>query len=207
MASSTTRPIASTSASMVSELTVKPNKAISAKVPIKDTGMVTSGMMEARKVRRKTKITRATSTMASTMVWYTALMERSMKTELSLAISISMPGGKFSLMRGIMARMAALKSRGLAVALRITPSVMASRPFSRVEVRSDWAPCSTRATSRTRTGMPLTVLITIWPNSAGRCKSVAAVTLNSRKRLSMRPAGTSMLERRKASSTSCVVSL
>ncbi len=68
MASSTTRPMASTSASSVSVLMEKPNRSISAKEPIRLTGMVISGMTEARRVRRKTKITRATSTTASAMV-------------------------------------------------------------------------------------------------------------------------------------------
>ena len=130
-----------------------------------------------------------------------------MNTELSLATSISMPGGRFSLILGSMARTAALNSKGLAVALRITPRVIASRPFNRVAVRSDKGPWATRATSLMRTGMPLTNLMVISPNSLGFCKSVAAVTLNSRRLLSMRPAGTSRLDRRKASSTSWVVNL
>ena len=69
MASSTTSPMASTSASSVSVLMVKPASAISAKLPMRLTGIVTSGMMEARTVRRNTKITSATSTTASPMVW------------------------------------------------------------------------------------------------------------------------------------------
>jgi len=94
----------------------------------------------------------------------------------------------------------------LAVAWRITPSATESRPLSRTLERSSAAPVWTLATSAMRIGKPLTVRITTWRNSAGRCRSVAAVTLNSRWRLSMRPAGTSRLERRKASSTSCTVS-
>jgi hypothetical protein len=68
MASSTTRPMASTSASSVSVLMVKPAAAMMAKAPIRLTGMVTSGMIEARIVRRNTKTTSATSTTASAMV-------------------------------------------------------------------------------------------------------------------------------------------
>ena len=68
MASSTTRPMASTSASSVSVLMVKPNSAISAKAPIRLTGMVMIGMIDARTVRRKTKITSATSRIASPIV-------------------------------------------------------------------------------------------------------------------------------------------
>ena len=194
--------MASTKASSVSVLIEKPNSAISAKLPINDTGMVTSGMIDARMVRKNTKITSATSTTASKIVVNTALIERSMNTELSLATSISTPAGKLALILGIISRTPADKSSGFAVALRITPSVMASLPFKRVAVRSDAGPWRTWATSPMRTGWPLTVRITTWANSEGRCKSVAVVTLNSRWRLSMRPAGTSTFERRRASSTS-----
>ena len=53
IASSTTSPIASTIASNVSVLTVKPNTYISEKAPISDTGIVTIGMSVARRLRRK----------------------------------------------------------------------------------------------------------------------------------------------------------
>ncbi|MNL81879.1 hypothetical protein D3C87_2091120 [compost metagenome] len=68
MESSTTSPMASTRASSVRVLMEKPNSAIRANEPIRLTGMVMSGMMDARKVRRNTKITSATSTTASAMV-------------------------------------------------------------------------------------------------------------------------------------------
>ncbi len=60
--------MAKTAASMVRELMLKPNKASMANVPIKQTGMVTKGISEALSVRRKMKITKATSTTASPMV-------------------------------------------------------------------------------------------------------------------------------------------
>ena len=69
MASSTTRPMASTSASSVSVFTVNPASAISANAPTRLTGMVTRGMIDARIVRRKTNTTSATSTTASITVW------------------------------------------------------------------------------------------------------------------------------------------
>ena len=125
IASSTTKPIASTSASKVKVLMVNPAKAIMAKVPIKLTGMVMMGMIEARKVRRKTKITKATRTTASMMVWNTFLMERSMNTELSLATLMAMSPGKSAFSRGIISRTPLDNSKGLAVAWRITPAEMA----------------------------------------------------------------------------------
>ena len=53
IASSTTSPMASTIASRVSVLTVKPKAYISAKAPISDTGIVTIGINVARRLRRK----------------------------------------------------------------------------------------------------------------------------------------------------------
>ena len=207
MASSTTKPIASTRASSVNVLMLKPAIAIIAKVPIKAAGMVTNGMMDARRVRRNTKITSATSTEASTMVWNTALMERSMNTELSLATSICTPGGKSLRSLSSSLTTPADNSSGLATACLMTPTPTASRPLRRTVERSSSGAWRTRATSPMRMLCPLTVRITTWENSRGVCKSVAAVTLNSRWLLSMRPAGTSRLLRRKASSRSCTVSL
>jgi hypothetical protein len=81
MASSTTRPMARTSASSVSVLIVKPSTSISAKAPISDTGIVTSGISVARKLRRKTKMISSTSNIASPIVVNTASIERSMNTD------------------------------------------------------------------------------------------------------------------------------
>ena len=62
MASSTTMPMASTSPNSDSELKVMPTAAMTAKVPISDTGMATIGMIAARHVCRKRMTTRTTST-------------------------------------------------------------------------------------------------------------------------------------------------
>ena len=140
MASSTTRPMASTRASKVSVLIEKPARAIMAKQPIRLTGIVTMGMIDARNVRKNTNITSATKTTASTMVWNTLLIDFSMNTELSLAISMETPGGKFFCRRGISARTPLLNSSGLAVAWRNTPTVIADRPFRRVALRSSAGP-------------------------------------------------------------------
>ena len=151
MASSTTRPMASTSASSVSVLTVKPASAMSAKAPIRLTGIVTSGMIDARSVRRKTNTTSATSTTASATVVYTALIERSMKTDKSLASTTFTLAGRSRWICGISARTPSATSSGLAVALRMTPVLMEGTPFRRTRLRSLAAASSTRATSRSRT--------------------------------------------------------
>ena len=64
-------------------LIVNPNRYISANAPTSDTGMVTIGISVARRLRRNTKITSTTSTIASTIAWNTDLIERSMNTEVS----------------------------------------------------------------------------------------------------------------------------
>ncbi len=81
MASSTTRPIASTMARSVSVLSEKPNSHISAKAPISEIGIVTKGIIVPRSERRKKKMTSTTRPIASAMVENTFLIERSMKIE------------------------------------------------------------------------------------------------------------------------------
>ena len=68
MASSTTRPMASTIASSVSVLMLKPSISMIAKLAISEIGMVTTGMNDALSVRRKTKITKTTRRTASKIV-------------------------------------------------------------------------------------------------------------------------------------------
>ena len=61
MASSTTSPIASRSASSVSVLIEKPKAPTSRKQPISATGIVIAGTSVARKLRRKSRMTSTTS--------------------------------------------------------------------------------------------------------------------------------------------------
>jgi len=68
MASSTTMPTDRTRPNSVSMLSVKPNPCITTQVPIRDTGMATTGMMVARQVLRKRSTTRTTRTVASIML-------------------------------------------------------------------------------------------------------------------------------------------
>ena len=207
MASSTTKPMASTKANKVNVLIVKPASAIMANVPIKLTGIVMIGMMEARKVRKKTKMTSATKNTASAMVLNTLLIDLSIKTELSLATFMTKSAGKSCCKRGIMSRTPLDNSKGLAVACRMTPAEIDGMPFKRTRLRSSAVPSSTLATSRILMGNPFTLRMVMSPNCPGLIKSVCDVTLNSRSCDSMRPAGNSKLLRRIASSTSCEVSL
>ncbi len=71
MASSTTMPIARTSASNETVLAEKPSASMTAKVPIRATGTAMMGMIVARRLPRNTKTTIATSTKASISVCLT----------------------------------------------------------------------------------------------------------------------------------------
>ena len=75
MASSTSRPMASTMASMVSVLSEYPNAASTPKVPSSTTGTAMVGMSVARKFCKNRYITTNTSTTASTRVLTTSWME------------------------------------------------------------------------------------------------------------------------------------
>ena len=83
MASSTTRPMDSTSASRVMRLTVKPNAARAMKADTRHTGIVTAGMAMVRSDPRNTRITRLTNTVVTAIVRYTELMAARMNTESS----------------------------------------------------------------------------------------------------------------------------
>ena len=83
MASSTTMPIASTSASSETVLAEKPSASMTAKVPISATGTAMMGMSVARRLPRKMKTTMATSTKASISVWITLSIVASTNTVVS----------------------------------------------------------------------------------------------------------------------------
>ena len=72
MASSTTSPIASTMASSVSRLMVKPIASMRKQAPTSDSGIATIGMMTERTEPRKRKMTTTTMTSASTSVLMTS---------------------------------------------------------------------------------------------------------------------------------------
>jgi len=74
MASSTTRPIASTRPNSESVLIEKPNIGNSMKVPTSDTGTASKGISVARQPCRKTKTTIITSTSASNSVCLISLI-------------------------------------------------------------------------------------------------------------------------------------
>ena len=75
MASSTTSPIASTIASSVSRLKLKPIASIMLQTPISDSGIVTTGIMTERNEARNRKITTTTIRTASPSVFSTSSID------------------------------------------------------------------------------------------------------------------------------------
>ena len=75
MASSTSRPMASTMPNMVRVLMLKPNAANTPKVPSNTTGTVMVVIRVARRFCRNRYITRNTSATASIRVWITPVIE------------------------------------------------------------------------------------------------------------------------------------
>ena len=81
IASSTTKPTATTIASKVRVFIEKPKNRSKLKVPIRDIGIVIIGINAALKLLSETTITRETKIIASKIVLKTASIERSIKIE------------------------------------------------------------------------------------------------------------------------------
>ena len=94
IASSTTIPIASTTANNVSRLIENPIAAIPANAPMIVTGTVVAGTSVARQSCRNTTITTSTSNPASNNVWYTSLTDSFTNVVVSNGIAYSNPSGK-----------------------------------------------------------------------------------------------------------------
>ena len=83
MASSTTSPIASTSANSVRVLMENPSARKAEKAPIRDTGTASIGMSVARQLSRKMKTTSSTSNPASSSVFTTSRTDSETKRVVS----------------------------------------------------------------------------------------------------------------------------
>ena len=83
IASSTTMATANISPNSVNVLIEKPNAAITANVPINDTGIVIQGIITARQFCRNKKITSITSKVVSKKVTITSSMEAWMTSVVS----------------------------------------------------------------------------------------------------------------------------
>ena len=135
IASSTTRPIDSTTPSSVSVLIEKPSIFRIVKWPMIDTGIVIAGISVARTSRRKKKITSTTSASASMIVVYTALIDDSMNCDVSTATQIFMPGWSDASSFGSIPFTACATSSVLAVDCFTMPRPRASSPRTRTTLR------------------------------------------------------------------------
>src|SRR5437899_12925457 len=93
MASSTTKPTDSVSASSVMLLIEKLNMYIAAQVPTSDTGTARAGMTVADTERRNRKITMTTRQIAIASVCCTSATESRIEIERSLSTSMRIEGG------------------------------------------------------------------------------------------------------------------
>jgi hypothetical protein len=81
MASSTTMPIARTRPNSDSEFSEKPNAWRTANVPMSETGIAMSGMIEARHDCRKRTTTMTTRIAASKIVFWTSCTDSAMNSD------------------------------------------------------------------------------------------------------------------------------
>jgi hypothetical protein len=131
IASSTTMPMASTSANSVSTLIVKPRIRRPRKVPITLTGTASMGMSVARQLWRKMNTTSVTSSIASTSVVTTSLMDAVTNGVVSNGILYCTPTGKLRDSSSIRLATACLAARALAPGRRYMSSGATGLPLSR----------------------------------------------------------------------------
>jgi hypothetical protein len=93
IASSTTMPMASTRPNSVSVLSEKPMIAMTANVPISETGIVAVGISVVRRSCRKIRTVRMTSTAAMKSVSTMSLIEATTTLDASYGTSYSSPSG------------------------------------------------------------------------------------------------------------------
>ena len=178
MASSTTMPIASTSANIVSWLMVKPMTLRPQNVPSRATGMTRVGMMVARKFCRNTSITRNTRITASIRVLTTSSIEIFTNVVVSYGENQVTPGGKLGCSSSILARTASATFSALAPGSSWIANAPTGLPLNWVSKPKFCAPNSTRATSFRRTVEPsLLARRMICSNCSGEVKRPSADTV------------------------------
>ena len=117
--------MASTIANMVSMLIEKPNASSTPRVPRRTTGTAIVGISVARKFCRNRKITRNTSTTASTRVFTTSWIETRTKGVVSNGSTVFRPAGKDGRSASIFAAMASEVASAFAPAASITATPVA----------------------------------------------------------------------------------
>ncbi len=151
MASSTTRPTASTNPSKVRTFSEHPVTAMIVQVPIIETGIATAGMSVARVLPRKRKITITTRSNDRPKATYTSSRDRSIGVALSHAMVRFIPSGSPAEMEGSCSLTARATAKVFALDWRDTEIPNEDLPLNRTSLRVSSAPSSTRATSSRRT--------------------------------------------------------
>ncbi len=146
MASSTTKPTESVSASSVMLLIENPNTYIAAQVPISDTGTASAGMRVAETERRNRKITRTTRQIAMSSVSCTSTTEARIETERSISTSMRIDGGIEARYCGKRARTESTTATVFASGWRWIASTMARSLLNQLAILSFSTLSMTRAT-------------------------------------------------------------
>jgi len=155
MASSTTKPVEMVSAMSERLSREKPQRYITPKVPMSETGTATPGMSMVRTSRRKTKTTMITRTTAMTSVRSTSSIEARIVVVWSTMVVSLMPAGISACNCGRAALMPSTVVMMFAPGWRKMMSRTEGLPLAKPALRMSATESVTCAMSPTRTGAPL----------------------------------------------------
>jgi len=155
MASSTTKPVEMVSAIKERLFRLKPKRTMTPKVPTRDSGTATLGMMVPARVRRKRKTTRTTRATASISSNCTSSTEPRMVTVRSVSTSTWTAEGSEAWSWGRRRLMRSTTAITLAPGWRWMLTMTAGTSFIHAACRTFSASSITSATAERVTGAPL----------------------------------------------------
>ena len=177
IASSTTKPTHSTSATSEKMFRVKPSIHITISAPASDSGTLSMAIRVGRSRRRNSSITSATITMLMPSATSTSCSADSVVGVRSKIGVIFTSAGNTWLSPGSAARIALTTAIALASGRLLICRVTARVPLNQAAAYWSCCPPLTVATSASRTGTPLLLAITRLAKSAGVCSASLAVTV------------------------------
>ena len=154
MASSTTKPAATTRAIRVRLLMENPARYMKPNVPMSETGTATLGMMVAGRLRKNRKITSTTSATANSSSICTSRTEARMVMVRSVSMATSTAAGRAARSCGSCCLMRSTTSITLAPGWRWMLRMIAGTSFIHAARRAFSASSTTFATSDRNTGAP-----------------------------------------------------
>mgnify|MGYP003291420172 CR=1 FL=1 len=167
MASSTTMAIARTNPNNVNKFIENPKSRITANVPNNEIGIVSAGMMTARKFCKNKNITKITSNVVSAIVTNTSSMDAVTYLVLSITIFIVTPSGRYCCKSLTLAFTSFATSNALEPGIWFIPIAAISLPFIVVTTEYDCEPSSIFAMSLSLRYLPPSkVRIIMLPNSS-----------------------------------------